>query len=153
MSFKMLRTTHPMTEHHISEDLKPKKRCCENLKSFTVTSRHKTAVDSKDAVPFNKWLCFINWCESSPSCGWNCMSVHKTLSPLFIRFNTSSLFAWTKTIHSTGTQDICNPTGQGIFWSHHYKTYIVLFTPWSNSLHRKNALQLHTTDIRQTALM
>jgi len=97
------------------------------------------AMDSKDAVPFNKWLCFIYRCESSPSRCRDCMSVHKNLSPLFIRFNTSSLFAWTKTIHSTGTQDICNSTGQGIFWSHYYKIYIVFFTPCSNNLGRKNA--------------
>jgi len=37
MSFKVKGTTHPVTEHHISEDLKPQKHCCENPKSRTVT--------------------------------------------------------------------------------------------------------------------
>ena len=112
-----------------------------NLKNTAVRTSNLTllhAMGLKDAVPFNKWLCFINRCESSPSCSRDCMSVHKNLSPLFIRFNTSCLFAWTKTIHPTGTQDICYSTGQGIFWSHYYKIYIVFFTPCSNSLGRKN---------------
>lgn len=32
-SYDMSRTSNPITQHHIPEDLNPWKQCCENLKS------------------------------------------------------------------------------------------------------------------------